>query len=128
MDDPGPMNYKVRIREEADHTRMTITGQPTIDELLSLFHVIGVQSEDWSPDVLLLDLRGVTSRYPQEQEFRVGQEIVTSLSHMKRIASVVPTDRITRLAERAARRSVVSIRVFDDEALALDWLREPAAG
>ena len=54
----------------------------------------------------------------------VGQEIVTSLGHLRRIASVVPTERITRLAERAARRSWLMLRVFDDKEEAVHWLLE----
>ena len=116
------MNYKVKITQEAGHARLTVVGEPTFDELLSLFHVVGVQSGEWPHDLLLLDLRGVTTRYPPEQEYRVGQEIVTSLGHLRRIGSVVPTDRITRLSERAAKRSWLRVRVFDDTAEAMDWL------
>jgi uncharacterized membrane protein len=43
---------------------------------------------------------------------------------MDRIASVVPTERITRISERAARRNGVNVCVFDDERLAIEWLRE----
>lgn len=116
------MNYKVRITQEQSYARLMVIGQPTFDELISLFHVVGVQSEEWPHDLLLLDLRGVASRYPQEEEYRVGQEIVTSLGHVRRIASVVPTDRITRLSERAARGSWLKLRVFDDEGEAVGWL------
>ena len=124
-EDSARMDYRLRVRHEPGHTRLTITGRPSFDELLALFNVIGVQSEGWPGDSLLLDLRGVTSRYPPEEEYRVGEEIVLSLAHLRRIASVVPTDRITRLSERAARRNRVDLRVFDDEAQALAWLLAP---
>lgn len=120
------MAYRLRVRLEQGHARLTLTGRPTFDELLALFHVIGVQSEEWPADCLLLDLRGVTSRYSPEDEYRVGEEIVISLAHLRRIASVVPTDRITRLSERAARRNRVDLRVFDDEGQALAWLLGPS--
>jgi hypothetical protein len=121
-EDPGGMNYKVKVTQEAGYARLTVVGEPTFDELLSLFHVVGVHSEEWPGELLLLDLRGIATRYPREQEYRVGQEIVTSLGHLRRIASLVPSDRITRLSERAARRSALRMRVFDDKAQAVDWL------
>ncbi|TWO70106.1 STAS/SEC14 domain-containing protein [Caenimonas sedimenti] len=114
--------YKVKVTQEAGYARLTVVGKPTFDELLSLIHVVGVHSGEWPGELLLLDLRGILTRYSREQEYRVGQEIVTSLGHLRRIASIVPTDRITRLAERAARRSGLRVRVFDDKAEAVEWL------
>jgi hypothetical protein len=119
---PGNNDFKVRITQQAGYARLTLLGEPAFEELLSLFHVVGVQSGEWPHDVLLIDLRGVSSRYPLAEEYRVGQEIVTSLGHLRRIASVVPTERITRLAERAARRSWLKLRVFDDKEEAVRWL------
>jgi uncharacterized membrane protein len=44
---------------------------------------------------------------------------------MRRIASVVPRERVTRVSEKAARRNGVNVRVFDDEQQAIAWLAAP---
>jgi hypothetical protein len=36
----------------------------------------------------------------------------------------VPTERITRISEKAARRNGTNVCVFDDEAAALAWLHQ----
>jgi hypothetical protein len=42
---------------------------------------------------------------------------------MDKIASLVPTERVTRVGERAAQRDGANVRVFDDEPAAVAWLR-----
>lgn len=116
------MSFDVAIDREAHHIRVTVTGSPAIGELLSLIHLVGVESEAWDEDRALMDLRGVETAFTELEQFRIGEEAAASLSHMVRIASVVPTGRITRISERAARRNGANVCVFDDEAAALAWL------
>ncbi len=118
------MDYTVKVTKADDHVRVVVQGEPTLDQLLALFNVVGMQSGAWKQELMLLDLRGVSARYPKEDEYRVGKELVANLAHLKKIASVVPPDRITRLSERAARRMDVQVRVFDAQETALAWLRE----
>jgi hypothetical protein len=42
---------------------------------------------------------------------------------MGKIASLVPPERVTRMSEKAARRSGTNVRVFDDEGAAVAWLQ-----
>lgn len=86
-------------------------------------HLLGVDSGSWKHELLLVDLRRVSTQFSQEEQFAIGQEAATSLAHMRRIASVVPTHRVTRISEKAARRNGTNVCVFDDEKEALDWLK-----
>jgi len=72
--------------------------------------------------VLLVDLRKVSTQFSESEQRSVGQEAAASLVHMRKIASVVPPDRVTRISERAARRDSANVSVFDDEKAALAWL------
>ena len=116
------MGFDVAIDREAHHTRVTITGAPSIGQLLSLIHLVGVESEGWASDRVLVDLRGVGTLFSEQEQARIGEEAAASLNHMSRIASVVPPQRLTRISERAARRDGTNVCVFDDERAALAWL------
>lgn len=116
------MSFDVAIDREAHHIRVTVTGTPSIGQLLSLIHLLGVESEAWEEDRALVDLRGVATPFTQMEQFRIGEEAAASLSHMRKIASVVPAERLTRISERAARRNGTNVCVFDDERAALAWL------
>ena len=119
------MDFDLVIDEAQHFVRVTITGSPALGQLLSIIHLLGVESETWPEHKVLFDLRGVATPYTPAEQFRVGEEAAASLSHMDRIASVVPPDRVTRVSEKAAQRNGTNVRVFDDEAAAIAWLRSP---
>ena len=116
------MSFDLAISREPQHIRVVVTGEPSIGQLLSLIHLLGVESETWEQDRVLVDLREVTTEFTRMEQFRIGEEAAASLSHMDRIASVVPAEKITRVSEKAARRNGVNVCVFDDEQAALAWL------
>jgi hypothetical protein len=122
------MNFDVVIDQKARYVRVALTGSPSIGQMLSMIHLLGVESETWKQTATLVDLRGVVTEYSQLEQFRIGEEAASSLSHMDKIASVVPKSRITRISERAARRNGTDLCVFSDEAEAVEWLLavEPA--
>ena len=119
------MNFDVAIDRRRTYVRVTITGQPEIGELLALIHLLGVESETWNDDRVLVDLRRVLTPFSRYEQFRIGEEAAASLSHMEKIASLVPRDRITHVSEKTARRMGANVCVFDNEQCAVDWLRVP---
>lgn len=118
------MNFDVAIDHGPHYARVSVSGRPAIDELLSMIHLLGVESETWPDDRVLVDLRRVRTPFSLPEQFRIGEEAAASLSHMGKIASLVPPERLTRVSEKAARRNGINVRVFDDERAALAWLRE----
>ncbi|HEX2545896.1 MAG TPA: STAS/SEC14 domain-containing protein [Ramlibacter sp.] len=118
------MNFDVVIARTARFIRVTVTGEPAIDELLSMIHLLGVESETWKDDRVLVDLRKVGTEFTRHEQFRIGEETAASLSHMEKIASVVPAERITRVSEKTAKRMGANLCVFDDEGAAIRWLGE----
>jgi hypothetical protein len=118
------MSFDLAIRREPRYIRVAVTGEPSIGQLLSLIHLLGVESETWEQDKVLVDLRAVSTEFTRMEQFRIGEEAAASLSHMDRIASLVPAEKITRVSEKAARRNGVNVCVFDEERNALAWLLE----
>jgi hypothetical protein len=121
------MEFDLAIEPMGHYVRVRITGGPSLGQLLSLIHLLGVESETWEDDQVLVDLRRVVTPFSPPEQFRIGEEAAASLSHMRRIASVVPKERVTRVSEKAARRNGVNVRVFDDETQAIAWLSAPAS-
>ena len=117
------MNFDVAIDLELHFVRITVSGQLAIEELLSMIHLLGVESETWNEDRVLVDLRSVQTVFTLLDHYRIGEEAAASLSHMGKIASLVPPERVTRMSEKAARRSGTNVRVFDDERAAVAWLQ-----
>ena len=116
------MNFDVVINPKARFVRVALSGNPSIGQMLSMIHLLGVESETWEQTATLVDLRGVETEFSQLEQFRIGEEAASSLSHMDKIASVVPRARITRISERAARRNGTDLCVFGDEGEAVAWL------
>jgi chromosome condensin MukBEF MukE localization factor len=116
------MDFDVAIDATAHFVRVTVSGAPDIGEVLSMIHLLGVESETWEDHRLLVDLRGVRTPFSRLEQFRIGEEAAASLSHMDRIASLVPPERVTRVSEKAAQRNGTNVRVFDDEREAVGWL------
>lgn len=117
------MEFDVAVKDQAFYMRVTVTGAPTLGQLLSLVHVLGLESGEWLHDCVLVDLRGVATEFSRPEQARIGEEAACSLGHVRRVASLVPPERITRVSERVAQRSGANVCVFDAEGEALAWLR-----
>jgi hypothetical protein len=117
--------FDLVVSIEVDHARVSVTGHPSFDQVLCMIHLLGVDSSDWHKEAVLVDLRAVATDFTREQQFLIGREAALSLAHLRKIASLVPPERITRISEKAARRNGTNVRVFGDEKAALAWLRAP---
>jgi len=116
------MEFDVVIDKHPRYVRVGVAGNPTIGQLLSLIHLLGVESETWDQTAALVDLRRVQTAFSEHEHFRIGEEAACSLNHLDKIASVVPRERITRISQRAARRNGTNVYVFDSEEDAVAWL------
>ena len=115
--------FDVSVKQLADYTLVKISGAPSIEQMLSLAHLMGVDSGGWAHDCAMVDLRDVATPFTPEQQFALGREVAASLAHMRKIASVVPPTRVTHISERAARREGTNLQVFDAVEAAIEWLK-----
>ena len=104
------------------HLKATLKGSPSIGEFLVGLQQIGFESAKGEFDLVLLDLRQVEPVYSFTDQLRMGQEVARCMTHLRKLASVVPPDRITRVSEQSAKHSGATVRIFTVEAEALDWL------
>lgn len=108
--------------EQGDGYRLArVGGEPTLDEFLSFQQALGGVSPHWAERRLLVDLRGVRSLRAFTEHYAIGEATARCLGHLRKIASVVPADRITRASEKTTRRAGVDLTVFTSEAEAIAW-------
>ena len=79
------------------------------------------QHEDKRLLVNLLDVVGTFG--PHEQE-AIGMLATRYLSHLERVASLVPEEKLTRVSEQVARSAGMQLRVFTNFTDAVNWLIE----
>ncbi|TFY96179.1 hypothetical protein [Ramlibacter humi] len=117
------MPFEVRYRHESDHVVVTFSGTPTLDEFLSVLQEVGADSVVWAPSLVALDLRGVSTPYSFTEQLRIGESVGRNFAHLRRIAAIVPPERITRVGEKVANRTGARTLVFSEEPPAVAWLR-----
>lgn len=72
---------------------------------------------------LLINLMDVVGTFGPEQQRELGLLAHTHLSHLEKVASLVPPEKLTRVSEAAARAQGMELRVFTQLVDAIDWLR-----
>ena len=73
---------------------------------------------------LLINLFDVVGTFGPEQQHDIGLLAYRYLSHLEKVASLVPPEKITRVSEAAARAQGMELRVFTRLSEAMDWLME----
>ena len=119
---PADEAYEIATERVGGCVLARVSGKLHIDQFLSTLHILGIESEDWPEEVMLIDLTTLHATFPREDLLRIGQEIAASFVHMHRLALLVLPHRVTRISERSARRTGMDLRVFDSEAKAFEWL------
>lgn len=116
------MAVQVTVEHRDEYTVLRLDGAPTLDEFLPVVEALGVQSAGWAARKVLVDMRGIRSLRAFTEHYAIGEAVVRHWSHMRKVASVVPPDRLTRASEKVARRGDVNLTVFTDEGEAMGWL------
>lgn len=116
---------KVTVQHFEGYNAARLSGAPTLDQFMDFIGRIADESRGWEQQLLLVDLREVSTIRTFTEQFSIGEEAGRRLRHLRRIASVVPQDRITRTSEKAARHTGVELKVFTSEPEAVQWLLAP---
>ena len=71
---------------------------------------------------LLINLIDVVGTFGPEQQREIGLLAFRHLSHLEKVASLVPPDKITRVSEGVAQAQGLQLRVFTQLTDAIEWL------
>jgi hypothetical protein len=72
--------------------------------------------------LLLINLMDVVGTFGPDQQRELGLLAYRHLSHLEKVASLVPPDKITRVSEAAAQAQGMELRVFTELSAAIEWL------
>lgn len=114
--------YEIRVDSNERYLAAMVQGDLPIELFISTLHILGIESDGAPADAMLVDLRRLGTSYKPSELVRVGQEIALSFAHIQRLALLVLPRQVTRISERAARRSGMNMCVFDAEADAVGWV------
>lgn len=95
----GEDRFDVDIVRGDAFSVVRVHGEPSLEQLLSIVHVLGIETQTWQERRLLVDVWGVESRFSRWQQVRIGVELAGSLLHMRKIASVVRPSRSRHQSE-----------------------------
>ena len=109
---PGPAYAVAEITSLA----FIEAAEPVLKELRERTAQAGVRR-------LLVNLLDVVGTFGPEEQQIIGLLAYKYLSHLEKLASLVPPEKLTRVSEAAARARGMELRVFTELAAAVDWLR-----
>jgi len=118
------MPFDVRVNRRPEFAQFELSGPVSIQSFVDLVGVVETETVFWSDRYALFDLRGIDGELSPDEQVFLGELVAQNLSHLDRLASVVPVSRITRRSEGAAQRMGVQLRVFADPEEAAQWLIE----
>lgn len=116
------MAFTTRVVRLPAYVRVDVAGPTSIRDFVELISTVGQETVYWSDRRVLVDLRQVEGALTPTEQIFLGELVAQDLSHIERMASVVPPEQITYNSERAAQELGSQLRVFDDEAEAIAWI------
>ena len=114
--------FEVTVSKDSGFLRIAVRGPATRANLLvTLQRIIG---ETKSQDVwrVLLDARGAGAAIGAFDKFEIGVELARAADRRMRLAVVAVPAAVDHFFETVARNRGGAVRVFTDEAAALEWL------
>lgn len=102
--------------------RVEVSGPADVGAFVQGIHAVAADTLAQGDRLLLVNLLQVEESLDATGHFVLGEQVARQLSHLRRLASVVPAARLTRTSEKVARAHGVQLRVFDAEPAALAWL------
>lgn len=106
--------------------RVEVKGPADVGAFVQGIRALAADTLAQGDRLLLVNLLQVEESLDATGHFVLGEQVARQLSHLSRLASVVPTARLTRTSEKVARAHGVQLRVFDAEPPALAWLLDDA--
>ena len=116
------MAFTTRVTRFPDYVRVHVAGPTSIKDFVELISTVGQETVFWSDRKVLVDLREVEGVLSTTEQIFLGELVAQNLTHIERMASIVPAEQVTRNSERAAQQLGTQLRVFDREADAIAWI------
>jgi predicted nucleic acid-binding Zn ribbon protein len=119
------MAFRLSITRSPRMAAAQVTALASHDEAQEIVMAIAEQTREHGDKRLLIDLTDFVGTLDIDSHRWAGELVFRHLSHLERIASLVPEDKITRVSEQTAQAHGVQLRVFAELTSAVEWLIAP---
>jgi hypothetical protein len=99
-----------------------ITALAFLEDAEPVLREIAQRTQRLGSRKLLVNLVDVVGTFGPEEQRTIGLLAHRYLSHLEKVASLVPPEKLTRVSENAARAQGMELRVFTQLPDALEWL------
>jgi hypothetical protein len=110
------------INQEGDWLRLTLNGRMTRGSLLRALAQIVAETKSRNVWRVLCDANSVPAPIGTSEKFAVGAELARTADRRMIMAVVAGADLVDYFFETVARNRGASVRVFTNEATAIQWL------
>lgn len=113
-----------RIVRLPDYVDVELTGQVDLAALLDLIKRLGELTREYKDTRLMFDLLNLEGEVHFTGQMKTGEQVAQHMSHLAKVASVVPAEKITRTSEQVARAQGAQLKIFASKDEAIAWIRE----
>jgi len=116
------MAFRLSITRSPRMTAAQVTALASHEDAQEIVAAIERETREHGDKRLLIDLTDVVGTLEADTHRWLAELAFRHLSHLERIASLVPEEKITRVTEQAAQAKGMQLRVFAELTSAVEWL------
>ena len=120
------MAFTLRYKHGSAMSVVEVTGLAFAEQAQQVVEAIQARTMENADRRLLIDLTDVVGTLGPAEHQALGVLAARYLTHLERVASLVPEDKITRVSEAAAQKRGLQLKVFTQLTSAVDWLVGPS--
>jgi hypothetical protein len=114
--------FAITVTKDSGFLRIAVHGPATRTNLLRTLHQIIVETKSQDVWRVLLDATGAGAKIGAFDKFEIGVELARAADRRMRLAVLAVPAAVDHFFETVARNRGGAVRVFTDEAAALEWL------
>jgi hypothetical protein len=116
------MLFTVSTTRFSQYVQVEVTGPSSLKNFVEMVGAFATDTLYWSDRRALVDLRKVVGELTPPEQVFLGELVAQDLSHLDKIASIVPQAMVTHNSENAAQEMGMRLRVFASKEDAVAWL------
>jgi hypothetical protein len=120
------MLFTVSTTRFSEYVQVEVAGPSSLKNFVEMVGAFATETLYWSDRRALVDLRKVVGALTPTEQVFLGELVAQDLSHLEKIASIVPQALVTHNSENAAQQLGMRLRVFTSKEDAVLWLTAPA--
>jgi hypothetical protein len=120
------MLFTVSTTRFSEYVQVEVAGPSSLKNFVEMVSAFSAETLYWSDRRALVDLRKVVGELTHQEQVFLGELVAQDLSHLEKIASIVPEALVTHNSENAAQQMGMRLRVFSSKDAAVAWLTLPS--